>query len=164
MPQYLVRGMPRRKFVHRIATVKSLNLKEDCHGAIPVVANNGTFKRGLPSCGKPRYWNAVCQNIVKSSTSHYPSTVPLFDASFIFEERLDRCKSMRGGLFRPETIRYINGLSLSHYLVTLYLQLNQSKQEKLYAISVFTEIMHYFSMFVLNIFSLAPSSYTLSPL
>jgi hypothetical protein len=34
--------------VLRIATVKNLNLRADCQGVIPVVANRGTLESGLP--------------------------------------------------------------------------------------------------------------------
>jgi hypothetical protein len=45
--------------VPRMATIKSLNLRADCQGVIPVEANCGTLDSGLQRvyscCGKPRY-------------------------------------------------------------------------------------------------------------
>jgi hypothetical protein len=60
------------KIVPRIATAKSLNSRADCQWVIPDVANRGTLASGLPRG-------------LKSSTSHFTSTVPLFHALFIFD-------------------------------------------------------------------------------
>jgi hypothetical protein len=82
---------------NRYATVKSLNLRADCHGIFPVVANRGTLESGLPrgySCrGKPWYWSMVCRKRGKSSTSHFTLTVSLFAAPYIFDARLYTCKT-----------------------------------------------------------------------
>jgi hypothetical protein len=95
----LFRIAKKKLFVPRIATVNSLNLRADCQGVIPVVANRGTLESGLLkgySChGKPRYWSAVCHKRVNSSTSHFTSTptVPLLVAPYFFNSRLYKCKT-----------------------------------------------------------------------
>jgi hypothetical protein len=68
--------------LQRTATVKSINLRADCQGGIPMW-QAAEHLRALPGsyscCGKPLYWSAVYHKWVKHSTSHWTSTVPLFD-------------------------------------------------------------------------------------
>jgi hypothetical protein len=70
-----------------IATVKSLNLRVECQGFIPVMANRGTLESSLPrgySClGKPLNWSAVCHKRVKSSTSHFTATISLIGVPYL---------------------------------------------------------------------------------
>jgi hypothetical protein len=95
---------------------KANNSTADCHSqeskfesGLPRgigVAICGTLESGLPpgySChGKPRYWSAVCHKRVKSSTSHFTLTVPLFAACIFLMQDLTSVKPISGGLFRPK--------------------------------------------------------------
>jgi hypothetical protein len=75
----------------------ALHMRAVCQGVIPVFANRGILESCSPRnyfCwGKPQCWSAVCHKRVKSATSHFTSTVPLFDASFIFDAWLDMYKT-----------------------------------------------------------------------
>jgi hypothetical protein len=96
----------------RIGTVKSLNLRADPPwGYIPVLANRGI---GV------LFATTDCE---KSSTSHFIiDRPPAFNAPFIFDARLDRCKTNICGRLCTVGLNYTSiCLSLSNYLVTLYL-------------------------------------------
>jgi hypothetical protein len=76
----------------------------DCHNP------RHTFERGT--------WQ---EKRLNSSSRHFTSRVPLFEASYLIAARLLEYKipCLRGGLFRPKL--NTNGLSCYTFLVTLYL-------------------------------------------
>jgi hypothetical protein len=91
----------------RIATVKSLNFRADCHmpyltACIPATwarslairspIDNG-LSRSYSCCANPRHLTAELSKWPNSSTRHFTSTVPLFDTSSIFDARLSRCNT-----------------------------------------------------------------------
>jgi hypothetical protein len=59
MTKIILQIATNKKIVPWTATFRSINLRADCEGVIPVVANRGTFERGLPRayscCGKPGF-------------------------------------------------------------------------------------------------------------
>jgi hypothetical protein len=88
----------------RIATVKNINLKGDCHRPELAAANlcdlrtelgnpQYTLPRGYSSSGKPRYMSAVCHNRVNSSTSYSTSGFPMIAAPYLFYAKLYKCKT-----------------------------------------------------------------------
>jgi hypothetical protein len=84
------------------------NPTADCHSQESKFEN--CLPRGYSCCGKPGYtlewfakgllqswqhwyWSAVCHKKVKSSNSHFTSTVPLFVVQYVFDARLSKCKT-----------------------------------------------------------------------
>jgi hypothetical protein len=118
-----------RSLVPRIATVTSINLRADCQGAIAFVANCCTLESGLPRGysyrGKPRYWSTGFLKRVKSITSHYTSTVPLFAAPYIFDARLTSVKPIRCTWNISEA--FFQCTCLIAYIKVKFISLNMSK-------------------------------------
>jgi hypothetical protein len=95
--------------VARIATVKSLNLRADCHRPDLTVCTvflatwarslairsplESRLPRSYSCCGNLRDLTGELSTWPNSSTHHFTSTVPLFDTSYLFDARLSRCKT-----------------------------------------------------------------------
>jgi hypothetical protein len=97
IPWYIVDCHEENNHIPRVVTVKSTTFES-------------RLPRGYSCCGKTRYiweriakvlfqlWQtavleSVCHNRVKSSTSHFTSTVPLFVVPYVFDARLYTCKT-----------------------------------------------------------------------